>query len=107
MRRHSQRNRNRTNEEQTPKQSAASKIARVLDVPQNVLSTMPTIELMGNKEAIVEGCKGVLEYDEETVRLNLGETILKFTGRDLALKCMTSDGVIVEGYILSIEFQSI
>ena len=106
MRKHSRRNR-AAKEDKEPKQSPASKIARVLDIPQNVLSAMPAIDLMGNKEAIVEGCKGVLEYEEDIVRLNLGDMILKFTGRDLVLKCMTSEGVVVNGYILSVEFQTI
>ena len=106
MKRHSRRNR-AEDEGETQKQNTVSKIAKVLDIPQNVLHSMPTIDLIGNQEAIVEGCKGVLEYKEDTVRLNLGDMILKFTGRNLILKCMTSESVVVNGTILSVEFQPI
>ena len=52
----------------------------------------------------MEGCKGILEYDEDIIRLNLGKFILRLTGRDLSLCTLTEDTAVVEGYLLSIEF---
>ena len=52
----------------------------------------------------VEGCKGVLEYDEDMVKLNLGKMILQVRGRDLNIKGLTDDAAVLEGYFLSIEF---
>ncbi len=91
----------RAREKQT---SIADKISRSVEVPVNVLEGLPQIELLGNKEAVVEHCQGVLEYDETLVRLKTGRMTLKFTGRNLLLKSMTEDSVIVEGYFTSIEF---
>ena len=55
-------------------------------------------------EAVIEGCDGVLEYNENVVRLSTGKLVIKFMGRGLILKSMTDTGVIVTGYITSIEF---
>ncbi|MCI1966706.1 MAG: YabP/YqfC family sporulation protein [Oscillospiraceae bacterium] len=66
---------------------------------------MPThIELNGNTEAIVDGCGGVLEYDTDVVRIRTGKLIVRFTGRDLVIKCLTADSLVVTGYFTGIEF---
>ena len=62
------------------------------------------IEILGNTEAVVEGCKGVLEYDENVIVLNLGKMSVKFEGEDLSLKCMNDSDAVVEGVFVSIEY---
>ncbi|MEM1483649.1 YabP/YqfC family sporulation protein [Oscillospiraceae bacterium PP1C4] len=91
----------RAHEDQT---SIANKLVRSFELPVNIMERMPEIELLGNKEAVIEHCQGVLEYNEHVVRLNTGRMTLKFLGRNLQMKCMTDDSVIVEGYFTSIEF---
>lgn len=86
------------------KRDVLGKVTQALELPRTIFSDTPQIELMGNREAIVEGCQGVLEYDENTIRLNLGAMMLQFTGRDLTMKCLTGQNVIVQGFFHSIEF---
>lgn len=86
------------------KNNAPKKSLKDILMPDLTTVTGSNIELSGNTEAIVEGCKGVLEYDENTIRLNLGKSSVKFTGVDLCLKCMNAENVIIEGYITSVEF---
>ena len=62
------------------------------------------IELMGNTEAIIEGCQGVLEYDESVIVLSLGKMQIKFEGEDLSLKCMSDTDAIVQGRFVTIEY---
>lgn len=49
------------------------KLTQELEIPQAALRGVSHMELSGNREAIVEGCKGVVEYDEGIIRLNLGK----------------------------------
>lgn len=66
---------------------------------------MPThMEINSNREAIVEGCSGVLEYDSDIVRVRTGKLTVKFQGRGLAIKCLTADSLVVTGFITGIEF---
>lgn len=67
-------------------------------------SAKSRIELRGNREAVVEGCCGILEYAEGVVRLRMRERTVRFTGRGLSIRCMTADSLVVTGYILQIEF---
>ena len=54
----------------------------------------------------MEGCRGVLEYDTDVVRVRAGRMTLRFTGRCLVIRCLTADSLVVEGFIAGIEFLS-
>jgi sporulation protein YqfC len=68
------------------------------------LSIQSHMELNGNREAVVEGCGGVLEYDETVVRVRTPNHVIRFTGRGLTIRCLTADALVVTGYITGIEF---
>lgn len=99
--------RNRKKQEgDVPVVKAAQKISRLLEIPTVSFGGDAQIELSGNKEAIIEGCQGILEYDENLVKLSLGKLAIKFTGRNLTIRSMTQSSVVVEGFIVNIEFLS-
>jgi|GEM_PF-2222063 sporulation protein YqfC len=62
------------------------------------------IELYGNRKAVVEGCCGVLEYDDDVIRIRTRAQPVRFTGHGLAIRCLTVDALVVEGYITCIDF---
>lgn len=72
----------------------------------SILSEMnaPCIELSGNREILIEGSKGVLEYTPECVRVNTPGMILSVSGRELNLRCISETALIIEGFILSLQF---
>lgn len=80
------------------------RLSRLLDLPSSAISKIPQIEVSGNREAIIEGCQGVLEYDESSIKLNAGKMSIHFTGRNLQIKVLTHDSAVVEGYITGILF---
>lgn len=68
---------------------------------------VPThMEINGNREAVVEGCRGVLEYDTDIVRIKTNKGAVKFSGRGLVIKCLTVDSLVVNGFITCIEFST-
>lgn len=87
-----------------PPEEKTSKLARAFDLPQSAFSDFSQISLSSNREAVVEGCAGVLEYDSTLIKLSLNRMMVQFTGRNLEIKCMTGESVIVQGFILGIEF---
>ena len=99
--------RNRSVDE-TPqyKKTNAEKIEAVLELPSGLFAGLAHLELSGNREAIIEGCKGVLEYDENLVRINTGKMIIRFLGRNLTIRNLTEDSAVIEGYITSIEYMT-
>ncbi len=73
-------------------------------LPPGTLGTDSKIILMGNRELCIDGCKGVLEYTTELIRLNLGNRILRLDGRNLCICVMEHNRVEVEGYFAKLEF---
>lgn len=82
------------------------KLTQELEIPQAALRGVSHMELSGNREAIVEGCKGVVEYDEGIIRLNLGKNIVRFAGTGLSIRTLTLEQAIITGNILSIDFSN-
>ncbi|MDR1364443.1 MAG: YabP/YqfC family sporulation protein [Oscillospiraceae bacterium] len=61
-------------------------------------------EVNGNQEARIEGCRRVLEYDEEKIRISVKSMSLCFNGRNLKIKLLNTDSLLIQGFIKSIEF---
>ena len=81
-----------------------NKIKSTLPVEFNY--NLPILELTGNRSAVVEGSTGVLHYGNENIRINTRKFVIDFSGRGLSIKCISPSCVIVEGYILNVEFIS-
>lgn len=86
--------------------SGAEKLSQTFGMPSPVLPGVAMIQLMGNRECIIEGCKGILEYKEDSIKLNVGTAVLTFRGQDLTLRAMNEDGAVVEGLITDLNFSS-
>lgn len=100
----SRKKRNRKDGGDTRQPAPKGKISALFDIPPSALSGVAQIELSGNREAVVDGCKGVLEYDDSVVKLAAENMSIRFTGRGLQIKVLTHDSAIITGFILGIEF---
>ncbi|MBO7179501.1 MAG: YabP/YqfC family sporulation protein [Clostridia bacterium] len=74
--------------------------------PTKEESARGNIELYGNKQIIVEGCKGVVDYCEDFLKLDLGKIALKITGRDLVIESYIYEQIDLKGEIVSVEFMN-
>lgn len=77
---------------------------RSLELPPDLAAGMAHLELSGDREAVVDGLSSVLEYDENVIRLRVGKLSVRFTGKELRLRNLKRDSVIIEGRIASVEF---
>lgn len=92
----SEKNKNKTN--------FAEKISEELGIPKNVVSGFNHIELFGNREAIINDCKGILEYSDERIKINMGKNIVTLNGSDLYMNEYGSSHAKICGVFVSIEF---
>ena len=79
---------------------------RVLDLPEIVHADVPHIEMQGNREAVVDGCRGVLEYEEDKIKLDAGMCVLLFRGSDLTIKTYSDSLTEITGEIIAVEFEN-
>lgn len=71
---------------------------------QGLMKQEVHIELNGNRQVIIEECKGILEYNEQQVRVNASQYILRFQGKNLQITAMTADSIVLSGHIDRLEF---
>jgi sporulation protein YqfC len=62
------------------------------------------IEMNGNTELFVEGCRGVIAYGEGEIRLDLGGLVLAVSGADLTMRTLRLEECVITGRIASAEF---
>lgn len=64
------------------------------------------IELFGNRRVIVEGCKGVIDYSEDFLKLDLGNIALKIVGKNLVIDSFIYEELDLKGEIALVEFMN-
>lgn len=80
-------------------------IHSALDLPGMPDSRLPHIEAQGNREFIIDGCKGILEYEEGRIKLNTDCLTVSFTGKNVEIKAYSDIQTVVSGNIYKIEFE--
>lgn len=75
------------------------KLAEFFEIPLDTAIDWPRVVLTGNKNAVIYNHRGVIEYDQTTIRVNtkLGEVHISGTG--LTLVSALKEEIIVEGKI--------
>ena len=80
---------------------------RLLEVPLEVSSKMSKITILGFEKMSIENYQAILEYQDIYIRIKRWYGIINITGFNLKLNDMTSDDVMVEGDIDSVDFEKI
>lgn len=86
------------------KDGPLKRAAKILEIPQVIIENAVHIELSGNREMIMEGCMGIIEYDEDFIKISAGRYAVKITGRDIMIKNLTRDSAVISGFFLQLEY---
>lgn len=80
------------------------KVTELLELPKEVVLNLPKLTMVGDGSLVIENYKGIIEYDDKRVRVNTGSGIVKINGERLLIKEITSEDIMIDGEIRSIEF---
>ena len=78
-----------------------------LEMPREVMTSDSKITILGFNQMLIENYKGILEYQDFFIRINTYIGIININGYNLILKEMTTDDIVVNGKIDSIDFETI
>ncbi|MCX7614421.1 MAG: YabP/YqfC family sporulation protein [Clostridiales bacterium] len=78
--------------------------AEKIDIPVSAIVKTSRISMDGNRQMVLEGHEGILEYETNIVRINCMDMIVTVEGTDLLVKAMNPDGLSLSGIIKKIEF---
>jgi len=87
-----------------PKRGFMQRVGRALELPDTVVTSGPYIEIHGTGEMVVEGCKGILDYDGNLVRLSVGRFAVTVLGEKLEITHYSDGSCTVAGEIRNIGF---
>ena len=77
-----------------------SQLAQISDP----FSKLAEINIKGDKEIIIDGCYGIIEYSDTLISVSIGKPTLKIMGFDLVVSDYFDSNITVTGIIKSIEF---
>ncbi len=83
------------------------RIRETLDIPTESISALSVVELKGDREAVVSGCVGVLEYGTETVILRVREGCVRIEGAHLEMLSLITDRITVHGVIRAVYLEKL
>lgn len=63
-----------------------------------------SLQLDFNHQATVDGCRGIIDYYENLIKLRVVGGTVVFLGKGLSISSLSDADVIIEGQIDSIEF---
>jgi len=70
----------------------------------NIGFKTPRVEMLFNEEITLEGCRGVLEYKDNYIKLRLHKGSLQICGEEFAITHYEDNIITVIGKISTVEF---
>lgn len=61
-------------------------------------------EVIGNRNVTVDGCDGILEYNDDVISVKAGRLKIKIQGVNLKLTILTDTEAVICGLIKNIDF---
>ncbi|MGL4736746.1 MAG: YabP/YqfC family sporulation protein [Cellulosilyticaceae bacterium] len=94
----------KTKKPQVGTQERLDKVTSLFDIPKETVIDVPIIHMIGMRDLSIENFLGIVEYGEQTIRLNTKDGILCICGKKLQAKSMTAETIKIKGCIESISF---
>lgn len=81
-----------------------TRMAELFDLPADLVAGLAHMELLGDRQLLLEGHGGILAYSDTRIDVSLGGMVLRLEGGGLALRSMTERELRVRGRIDSVSF---
>lgn len=82
----------------------AERVEAMLRVPVGTLTDASRIELSGNRRVLIEGCRGIIRYEEDEIEIRTDSGQVRLSGRELCMTSLNPVCAVVTGRLLSLEF---
>ena len=89
------------------KRNIPKKIAKTLDIPEDILFDIPRITMMANREMRIENYKSILEYEADKISLSAKDMMIEFFGDSLDITIITDEEITITGNVKSINFSKL
>lgn len=94
------------NTDETQNQSLGEKLARIFEIPGDVIGSRPKVTAIGRGEVLIENFKGIMDFQNGMIRINTNNGVIKITGKALNIREITSEEIIIGGKISNIDYDA-
>lgn len=81
-----------------------SKIAKKLNIPEDIAEGLPIVTLTGKSEVYVENYKGIIEYGKNCIRIQTKGCRITFEGKNLEIVYYTNVDMKIVGELENIGY---
>lgn len=81
-------------------------LIETLELPKDLILSMPVLSVTGDRELIVENHRGISYYSEQKMLIACCKQQLEITGNALMIEYYTKDSLKIRGRIVQIQFLS-
>lgn len=82
-----------------------SLLADLTELPKDIMLDMPRITMVGNVQIYLENHRGIVDYDADSIRINISSGSICITGKNLVVRNIMIDEIIIDGNIDGIRFE--
>lgn len=79
-------------------------LSNALELPKDIMLDVAKVILIGSNNISVENHKGILEYNEDQIRVNTSSGILTINGSKLNIKSILQEEITITGDISSVSY---
>lgn len=80
------------------------RMADAANLPKDVVLGVPILNLTGHYEVNIENYRGILEYTEQLIRINVRSGQIRITGKSLEINYYTTTDMKITGKVEKIEY---
>ncbi len=77
----------------------------VMSLPKNAFTSQSYIELFGREEMSINEARGILEYDENYIKIMLKNGCVVIMGKALRVEMFLAKSIMIRGQIEQISFE--
>ncbi len=80
-------------------------LVKKLDIPAELCEGEMRVEMRGRSSLLVHGCRRILDYSPELLRLGMKECVMCIKGENLLCQAYLAGAVGIEGKIFELRFE--
>ena len=76
-----------------------TKLAKVFDLPQDVVLNLPVINLTGSLSLVLENHQGINKYDHNSIEVKVNQGSILIQGEELKIEYLSEKKIAILGQI--------
>ncbi|WP_250277290.1 YabP/YqfC family sporulation protein [[Clostridium] colinum] len=75
-----------------------------VELPNEIILNIPLITIVGRSKILIENFKNISQYSNEIIKINTNCGVFKVTGKNLFLKELNKNKILIKGTLTQFEF---